>query len=135
MRIQKNGPAIAVAAIALLATAGCATNSQPNDDAPGADVEISDIDGTTWSAPDSAEPYLTFASETKVEGNDGCNGFSGEYAIEGDTITLSNLMSTMKACPDVDTWLSDAATAAVDGETLTVFDSEGEELGTLSARS
>ena len=43
-------------------------------------------------------PNLTFAADGRVNGNGGCNGFGGDYAREGDTLTFSRMISTMMAC-------------------------------------
>lgn len=47
------------------------------------------------------EPHLIFKSEfSRVNGNDGCNGFGGIYKLNGNTIAFDKLISTMMACPD-----------------------------------
>ncbi len=41
--------------------------------------------------------------ENRVNGFAGCNSISGEYTLEkGNRIRFSNMLSTLKACPDVD---------------------------------
>lgn len=133
MRIQKNATAIAVAAIALLATAGCATNSQPNDDAPGDDVAAQDYVGTSWKAESSDKAHLEFAEDGTYTGSDGCNNLQGEYTATGDEITLSPGASTLIGCDDPGSWLFGASTVTVEGATLTVFDADGEQIGTLTS--
>ncbi len=68
-------------------------------------------------------------------GTDGCNRLRGSWSDDGETITFSNVASTRMACPDVDTWLSALATGTIAGETLTVFDVSGTEIGTLERTS
>jgi len=49
----------------------------------------------------SREPHLIFKSEfSRINGNDGCNGFGGMYQLNGTTISFDKLISTMMACPD-----------------------------------
>jgi len=43
--------------------------------------------------------------------------------------------ATMMACGDVDTWLSGASSATVDGDTMSVLDEKGKEIGTLEKQS
>jgi len=37
----------------------------------------------------------------QLSGNVGCNGFGGEYSVDGDTITFGPIMSTMMFCEAV----------------------------------
>ncbi len=46
------------------------------------------------------EPVVTFGPDGIVSGTGGCNQFSGGYGVEGDTITIGPLMSTMMACDE-----------------------------------
>lgn len=39
--------------------------------------------------------------------------------------------STMMFCEGVDTWLSQAHTGTVEGDTLTILNEQGDEIGTL----
>ena len=43
-------------------------------------------------------PTLTFTTDGHINGNGGCNGFGGDYARDGDTLTFSHIISTMMAC-------------------------------------
>ncbi len=47
------------------------------------------------------EPHMIFKSQlSKVNGNDGCNGFGGSFKLNGNEIVFSQMISTMMACPD-----------------------------------
>jgi copper homeostasis protein (lipoprotein) len=47
------------------------------------------------------EPHMIFKTEFNfVKGTDGCNGFGGNYLIDGNTIKFDKMISTMMACPD-----------------------------------
>ncbi|MFV0432791.1 MAG: META domain-containing protein [Leucobacter sp.] len=104
----------------------------------------------TWGDPDAAEkPSLTFevgsseddttldAEAVKAEaageyhGTDGCNQLGGSWAADGDDIDLGAMRSTMMFCEGVDTWLSQASTAKLSGDKLTILDESGKEIGTL----
>jgi len=41
-------------------------------------------------------------TKSRVLGNDGCNDFNGDIKIENGTISFGNLVSTKKACPNMD---------------------------------
>jgi copper homeostasis protein (lipoprotein) len=51
------------------------------------------------------EPHIIFKSnDNRVNGNGGCNSFSGSYELRtGGRITMSQMISTMMACPDMET--------------------------------
>ncbi|MBO1804209.1 META domain-containing protein [Leucobacter ruminantium] len=89
----------------------------------------------TWGDPSQkGRPSLEFTgSETTGDysGTDGCNSVGGSYAAEGSTIDLGVMRSTLMFCEGVDTWLSQARSASLDGGTLTLFDENGDEIGTL----
>ncbi len=43
-------------------------------------------------------PTLTFSGDGHANGNGGCNAFGGSYVRAGDTLTFSQIISTMMAC-------------------------------------
>ncbi len=57
----------------------------------GKQAVVSPVEGTTLTAIFTAD---------QVSGSSGCNTFSGGYTIEGATLTIGPLASTMKACAD-----------------------------------
>ena len=56
----------------------------------GAEAVVSPITGTTLTA--------TFAEDGTVSGSSGCNTFNGPYTLEGTSLTVGPLATTMKAC-------------------------------------
>lgn len=85
-------------AIALsLLLASCISSTQG---AAGASVagawKLDSIAGTPVLS--GTNPNLTLAADGHANGNGGCNGFGGDYAREGDTLTFSRMISTMMAC-------------------------------------
>lgn len=93
------------------------------------DETTDDVEEGTWRGEGHEHVTLT---RGQLRGTDGCNGLGGRYVVEGDTVTFSLGFSTMKACPGVDTWLRTISSATVSGDTMTVFDRDGEEIGTLT---
>ncbi len=69
-----------------------------------------------------------------VGGNSGCNGYNGSYQIDGKKISFGPMMSTLMACPPPMMEQETGYMAALDmvdafkvnGETLTMFDADGE---------
>ena len=112
---------IAFAAVTLaLGLAGCSAGSA------GADVT------GTWGTPDATgTPGLELNADESVTGTDGCNRMVGTWSLNGDTVEFGTFASTLMACEGVDTWLSGASTATVDGATMTIQDAGGDEIGTL----
>ncbi|MFC8303544.1 META domain-containing protein [Specibacter sp. NPDC057265] len=70
-----------------------------------------------------------------VSGSDGCNRLSGQWFLVGDELSFQQLSGTMMACDGVDTWLSKAAGADIDGDVMTVTDGAGQTLGKLDRRN
>ena len=58
---------------------------------------VESIDGAP-SIPD-AKPTVTFGDDGSLSGHATCNGYSGTYLLTGEGLTVSRLVSTMKACP------------------------------------
>ena len=64
--------------------------------------------GTAWLADDiggrgvidRVQSTLEFAKPGQVGGLAGCNRYFGPVTLEGDTVSLGNLASTRKMCPD-----------------------------------
>lgn len=108
---------VTLAAAALLALSGCSA---------GASFE------GTWEGSGDNAPSVEIAEDGGYTGTDGCNRLVGAGEIAEGTFEFGQLASTRKFCEGVDTWLSLAGSATVDGDTLTVLDSEGTELGTLT---
>ena len=90
---------------------------------------VSDSPEGTWTGAEGTELELTV--EGMVTGTDGCNHISGTWEQDGETVTFNGMVGTLMACMDVDIWLSDPATATIDGDTMVVFNAEGTELGEL----
>ncbi len=48
------------------------------------------------------QPFIAFdTEEDRFSGSDGCNTFNGEAKIDGQAMTLSSVIATLMACPDV----------------------------------
>ena len=75
---------------------------------------------------------LTFNQDGTVTGNSGCNGFGGNYKVDGDKITFDQITSTLMACDEarmaqesaVHQVLTDTATYKIEGSTLTLTNND-----------
>jgi len=124
-----------IAAAALLLT-GCNGSGEPGGDPTTSAVAQEPNFEGRWQADDPEDAFVVFTEVDdgggRLSGSDGCNGLMGEFFIDGDTARVELGASTLKGCPGVDTWLRGIGVVVVDGDTMTVEDSEGEELGTLT---
>jgi heat shock protein HslJ len=118
-----------LATTVLLAAAAALTACAGNAGSGGSDSN--DPVGTWGDTKAAGEPSLVLTSDGKLSGTDGCNQLSGAWTDDDDAITFDDVASTMMACEDVDTWLSKLSTGTVSGDTLTVYDTRGKEIGTL----
>ncbi|MDL1910175.1 META domain-containing protein [Chloroflexi bacterium CFX6] len=84
------------------------------------------------SAVPDVETSIEF-KDGQMSGSVGCNGFGGEYKVDGDTITFDQIISTMMFC-EGPVGGQEAATLAVmheaakftlDGDTLTITSADG----------
>jgi heat shock protein HslJ len=83
-------------------------------------------------AVEDTEAGITFNEDGTVAGNSGCNGFGGNYTVEGDQVTFSEIVSTLIACEEplmsqeeaVLRVLTETASYAIEGNTLTLMNNE-----------
>ena len=87
-----------------------------------------------WTASDAAgAPMLSLAVDGAFSGDDGCNVLSGTWLLDDDgTIMFEQMASTLRYCEGVDTWLSKAEHATVEGDTMTIEDADGQLIGELT---
>ena len=117
MRVLRTLPVLLVVVASL---AGCAASSSPSSAYVG-----------TWGSSATGKPSLTFVSDGTLSGTDGCNTLTGTWKDSNGRAEFGPLASTMMACPDVDTWLSHATEARVDGDSLNVYGESGSQIGVL----
>jgi heat shock protein HslJ len=108
-----------VAGIALAALTGCSGPA------------LKSFTGS-WGQTVKGQPNLTITDDGSFQGTDGCNRLTGKGSVSGDSFNFGPIASTMMACSDVDTWLSQAHTAKVDGTVLVVYGNSGDKIGTLA---
>lgn len=99
------------------------------------------LNGQDISSPNKErEPHIIFAAENNVSGSDGCNRFKGSYEINGDSLSLGQLVSTRMACADEKAHmqgfteaLAQARSFEVEGKILNLHNDAGEVIAQFSA--
>lgn len=101
------------------------------------------IPGNTTPAMPDVDTSIVFKEDGKIEGNVGCNGFGGDYTVDGNTITFGPIVSTLMFCEgpvgDQETTtlnvLVETVSYTTEGDTLTITSSDGSEVIVLSRKS
>lgn len=83
-----------------------------------------------WGEIADRSTYITILPDGTMRAHDGCNGMGGTWHVEQGVVEFDDVLMTLMACPGHDGWLR-PATAVVHGDTLVVFDENGEVGGTL----
>jgi heat shock protein HslJ len=86
------------------------------------------------------ETSLEFNAAGEVDGNLGCNSFSGNYVMKGGNVIFSQIISTMMAClgPQMDQErlalkvMNDMVRYQVQGNTLVIYGADGVNAITFS---
>jgi heat shock protein HslJ len=104
-----------------------------------------ELAGTSWllltlnGEPliEDTEITLEF-TETDAAGNAGCNHYSGAYTLDGDALTVEEIISTMMACLEPEgimdqeaqflALLNSAESYEIEGSTLTIMSGDGQGL-------
>jgi heat shock protein HslJ len=92
-----------VLALSALAFTGCATTNGSSGAAPnlsGTRWIVTRIDGSTPLR--NSNLHADFGVDGRVNGDSGCNSFSGPYIQKGSTVDIGELLSTRRACADAD---------------------------------
>jgi putative lipoprotein len=132
--VSKN---LVVAAVGLIAFAGCSlmrpdSPSTPKVDLVGSTWLAEDIDGK--GVIDNAQSTLIFGTDGKVSGRAGCNQYGGSVMLDGASLIVDRVFSTKMACTapalmDQETRFLEALQATrsyrMDGTKLVLLDGAG----------
>jgi heat shock protein HslJ len=100
--------------------------------------QVETITGEPVAGPNPLS--LSFGTAGEVAGNGGCNGFGGNYTMDGSTMTISGLVSTMMACEDQTLMSQESSyfgtlemvsTYTLEGDALSLLDADGNAIVTL----
>lgn len=90
-----------------------------NEQLLGAQWNITGVGTTVINAEDDT-PYIAFDAGGRFYSSDGCNIINGAYVLRSDgKLIFSNVMSTMKLCPDVP-YADEIASGLGDGRSYSV---------------
>ena len=54
--------------------------------------------GAETTVIESTKITIKFGADGRAGGSSGCNSYGGEYSVQGDTLSLSKIISTKRAC-------------------------------------
>ena len=94
-------------------------------------ISFGPVDSQTPALND-IEAGITFNSDSTMAGNSGCNGYGGNYTVEGNQITFTEIVSTLMLCDEpvmeqeeaVYQVLTDTPTFQIEGNTLTLTNND-----------
>jgi heat shock protein HslJ len=98
------------------------------------------------SSPTPAAPEvdtsIEFARDGTLTGNVGCNGFGGDYKVDGEHIVFGQMISTLMFCEgpvgEQETItlgvFAESAPFVVDGDTLTITSADGNAVVVLARK-
>jgi heat shock protein HslJ len=128
-------------ALVTLLAAGCGGDEESAD--------ASSVEGVPWTlvsgvdVPQGAQaPTATFVEGT-VSGSTGCNRYTAPYTLDGDSLELGPIASTLMACPppadaverDYRSAVERVAVWEVTDDELVLHDAEHEELLRFGAKA
>lgn len=113
--------------LALFILAACTGGTSASINGEWELVSYGSASSQTPAAP-GVDTSIEFGSEGTLAGNVGCNGFSGDYEVDGDTIAFGQIVSTLMFCqgPVGDqesatlAVFAESATFVLDADTLTI---------------
>jgi heat shock protein HslJ len=128
--------AVSVAAAFLLSACtsrgAASTSTHPPSSTPTSSIQPSALVGT-WTEPRASEPpFLSLEEDGTFVGSDGCNSLGGTWMSSDDEqVVFGEISSTEIACPGIDTWLSQLASAEVQADVMTVRSMDDTVIGRL----
>lgn len=130
--------ALVVAVIALIfagsqVMASQKTANQPNLGGTNWNLTEWTENGTTSQIVPGSKPNLEFNNEGGLHGTSGCNIFNGSFEVNGQDLSVGQLMQTLMACDEATMQqeytfvklLTDAKSYSITGDTLTIVSDNG----------
>lgn len=116
--------------LTVLTLAACASVSTPDLSGAWTLVSYGDASNPTPALP-GVDTSIQF-EDGQMSGNVGCNGFGGEYELNGNTLTFGPVMSTLMFCEGASDQEQGVLAVFADGAKLTV-QINGDEMTITSA--
>ena len=133
-RPARTGILACLAGALALALVSCDDGPTSPSDLMGGEWRLVNIrlpDFTVVTPDDPDDFTIQFEADGALQVQAGCNGCGGQYALDGDSLEVSELACTLIACPGppVDRQflevLEGDSTVDVDGDELTIASAEG----------
>jgi heat shock protein HslJ len=105
------------------ASASASASAPPAATLPGSVWTVASVGGTFVDA--KAPPTMDFAADGTISGTTGCNQYNGPYELDGSTITIGLLATTLMLCDGAIGTQETAFSAALQGATTWAIDSSG----------
>jgi heat shock protein HslJ len=128
--------------VLVVVSIGACASAQSPSDAPSASPSVSTssapgggLSGPTWIVTTiggsdtiaDARPTIVFGTDGEIQGSGSCNSYSGPYRLDGNTIEVGELMSTMMLCANESIGAQETAfMAALGGAQTWHIDQSGE---------
>ncbi|MBC7877749.1 MAG: META domain-containing protein [Anaerolineales bacterium] len=88
------------------------------------------------------ETSIDFAADGTLAGNVGCNGFGGDYTVDGDKIVFGQIISTLMFCEGpvgeqeaiTLAVFAESAPFTIDGDTMTITSADGSSVVVLARK-
>ena len=141
LRFGEKMKKLVIGLLTLLVLAACAGGTSASIIGQWSLVSYGSASNQVPAAPD-VDTSIEFGADGQLSGNVGCNGFGGEYTVDGDTITFSPITSTMMFCEGpvgeqetgTITVFQESATFVLDGDTLTITSADGNSVIVLARK-
>ena len=127
--------------LALFVLAACAGGNSASVTGQWKLVSYGPTASPTPAAAD-VDTSIEFKSDGTLSGNVGCNGFGGDFKVDGDTLTFGSIVSTMMFCEgpggDQETAalavIHESAKFVLDGDSLTITSADGNSVLVLARK-
>lgn len=121
-----------IALLALLILTACSAADPASVQGRWNLVSHGAVTGQTPAAAD-VDAFIEFGADGQLSGNVGCNGFGGEYEVNGNEITFGSIVATEMFCEgpvgeqerSTFSVLSESATFEFDSDMLTITSADG----------
>ena len=91
--------------VTFILSIGCSSNNESANTLLHDIWVVESIDGVTYSRAENQSLHPTleiYLSEERFSGNTGCNNMNGGVKVEGEKISLSDIVTTKMFCVDID---------------------------------
>lgn len=130
---------LVIFAIGSFILAACSGNASASPTGTWKLISYGSPTNLTPAAPD-VDTSIEFASDGTLSGNVGCNGFGGDYKVDGEKIIFGQIISTLMFCEGpvgeqeavTLAAFAESASFTIDGDTMTITSADGSSIVVLA---